>query len=812
MAELPAPAPLLASIPLWESPVAREAARELAARQLVAADLPPELRFRLHMGLVALGHADEIAGALAAARAPDDTAWFRRTDWQALLRRAAPLACAVALADSPHHHAYQPALAILLAEAEPSAEVGAALRRFLEVDGERPLELRRQVALRLAALCADLAGAPLLIAQLADVADAALAGTLSRMPAAVWPLAAPALTAASLVGGPGACSEKRLMTLLRHARTMRLVDAAEMSSLNASILDQASTAAARRESAGYATDAARTDARLKQVGRVFAWGVRRAVELTGRFLRVHMTGQEREFGHTRLDTSKLYVSPLPMLRGDPNGQDVVEGLILHEIGHHVYHGSDESRALWKQAHEEGLGSLLNLVADEHLERNLRAVDAAYGDRLKRLAAYAFQHAAQEMVLADLLAVLLGTTAPALIAARIEVAFDETAVRLRRGAVLAELDRIGHPLARFARALRMGLGNRHDDPLVAEALALCGDIRRLDMRGLYELTRKLADLFGGAAAIAAVFGGPEGLVFGEREGDVFGSGVGDEAVQREVERVLDPQGDPSDAPPGDSDRLRINVGESTRFDEITRIEKVRGDEAFHRRIAAEVSRHSARLRAYLDELGLRWLPTRGRIQGRAVDRSRLRQLITHGDPRILIARQSMRRTDLFLGTLVDCSGSMSGANLERARRFAILIAEAVRPLPGVEARFFGFTDSVIYDAGDAHHCGVSALQASGGNNDAAALLHAAKVAVASRRQARVLVMISDGLPTSCSVAAVRDLVAQVTRRRGLLCAQVAVRPLTEVMFPDYIVLEDESEVGVARFGRMIGKLAQRALAS
>jgi len=277
-------------------------------------------------------------------------------------------------------------------------------------------------------------------------------------------------------------------------------------------------------------------------------------------------------------------------------------------------------------------------------------------------------------------------------------------------------------------------------------------------------------------------------------------------------VLDPQGDPSDAPPGQSDRLRINVGESARFDEITRIEKVRGDEAAHRRIAAEVARHSSRLRAFLDELGLRWLPTRGRIQGRAVDRGRLRHLITRGDPRILIARQSLRRTDLFLGTLVDCSGSMSGANLERARRFAVLIAEAVRPLPGVEARFFGFTDSVIYDAGDAARCGVSALQASGGNNDAAALLHAAKVAMASRRQARVLVMISDGLPTQCSVAAVRDLVTQLTRRRGLLCAQVAVRPLTEVMFPDYIVLEDESEVAVARFGRMIGRLARRALAS
>ncbi|HWM84284.1 MAG TPA: hypothetical protein VNO33_00575, partial [Kofleriaceae bacterium] len=444
LAELPAPAPLVASIPLWDSPAARDAARRVAD----ATALPPELQFRLHIGVVAPGHSGEITGALAAARAPDETAWFRRADWEALLRRTERLACAVALADSPHHHAYQPAIAILLEQAEPSAEVAAALRRFLEVEGERPLELRRQVALRLAASCADLAGLPLLIAQLADVADAGLALVLSRMPAAVWPVAAPALTMASLVGGPGACSEKRLLTVLRHARTQRLVDTQPLSVLYASILDLASTAAARREASAYATEATKTaDDRLRVVGQVFAWGVRRAFELTGRLLRVHMTGQEREFGHTRLDTSKLYVSPLPMLRGDPNGQDVVEGLILHEIGHHVYHGSDESRALWKQAHEEGIGPLLNLVADEHLERNLRGVDAAYGDRLKRLAAYAFQHAAQELRLEDLLACLLGSAAPALIAARIEVAFNEGAVRLRRGAVLAELDRIGHPLAR-----------------------------------------------------------------------------------------------------------------------------------------------------------------------------------------------------------------------------------------------------------------------------------------------------------------------------------------------------------------------------
>lgn len=175
---------------------------------------------------------------------------------------------------------------------------------------------------------------------------------------------------------------------------------------------------------------------------------------------------------------------------------------------------------------------------------------------------------------------------------------------------------------------------------------------------------------------------------------------------------------------------------------------------------------------------------------------------------------MRRTDLFLGTIIDCSGSMqAGQNIDRAKRFGVLIAEAVRPLPGVEARFFGFTDSVIYDAGDAKDCDVTALHADGGNNDAAALLHVANLAAASAKRARVIVMISDGLPTECSVSALRGLVTMLTKRRGIVCAQVAVRRLEEQCFPNHIVLDDaEIDVAVARFGRMIGDLARKVLSS
>ena len=59
----------------------------------------------------------------------------------------------------------------------------------------------------------------------------------------------------------------------------------------------------------------------------------------------------------------------------------------------------------------------------------------------------------------------------------------------------------------------------------------------------------------------------------------------------------------------------------------------------------------------------------------------------------------------------------------------------RSYPGVDVRLFGFTDRVVYDAGNANRCAVHALEAGGGNNDAAGLWHAALAAKASRRRFR-----------------------------------------------------------------------------
>lgn len=808
LAELAAPVPILASIALWDSAPALASARELAAR----GDLPPEWQFHLCVSLVERGD-DLLERAFAAVRAPAAT-WFRRGDWDKLVELAGEQRCALELADAPHHHAYQPAVRALLDSWDVLPAIADALVRFLEADAERPLMLRRDVARRLLKEYENLRGLPILIEEICDdqtdeglkfIAAIDDRDTLARI--------ARAVVDAALIGGDAACSERRMWDVVHGSLNARL-PAEVLAPLHARILEDGSTAYVRRAAAPFVVSELAANARLRDVAEVFAWGVRRGLELTGKLFRVHMTSDEQDFGHTFLDQTKLYVSPLAMLRGEQHGRDIVEGLVLHELGHHVYHAGEQALAIWKRAHDEGLGRLLNLIADEHLERNLRGVDPAYGDRLKRLGAYAFQHAAQEIKVHFLLACLRGAAAEALIATPLEVAFDEEAVKVRRGSVLSELDRNGHPLARFARALRLGLGNRHHDPRVATALELCGrDLRKLDMAGLYELAKQLASLFGGAIAVARVLGGPEDLTDGERDRDVFAAGIDDDILQREVERILEPGGKgKGGGGAGKLDRLQINVNPDEHFEKINVVQRVRGDGESYHRIATAVARHATRLRAHLDELGLRWERAHARLSGHALDRGRLRALVTRNDPRILIARQAVRRTDLFLGTLIDCSGSMqAGDNIERARQFGILITEAVRALPGVEARFFGFTDSVIYDAGDARDCGITGLRADGGNNDAAALFHAANVAAASRKRAKVLVMISDGLPTQCSVAALRGLVTTLTRRRGMVCAQVAVRPLEEECFPHHVVLDDEQlDVAVARFGRMIADLTRRAL--
>ncbi|AKF04792.1 vWA domain-containing protein [Sandaracinus amylolyticus] len=801
---VPCASALAGAVDFFESQPALDVIEAMVrARRGAGADA--ELRFRLAVSLARLGRTDLADVALEAACDPTPPiGWMRESDVERLeaLRPLVVVACT--LARSPHPHAYTRAVRTLRTHVWRPAERERCLeglRAFLIAGPERHAALRREVAQWLIAE-EDRLGAPLLL-QSALRAEQPLPIDLIRRISEGMVMA---LAEGGLTVGHEHVLEPRIVDLLERLRTR---PSARESALRR-VLEDGIYEVARRRARLLMAPARARDAKLREVADVFAWGTRRARELTGRVLRFHISDVS-QLGYTTMRSGDVHVTPLPIFQRERDGRTIVEALVLHEIGHHVFHGSDEAIAIWEKADEMGLVRLLNLVMDEHLERNLRAMEAEWGDRLKTLAAWAFRHSRNDVKL-DLLLSILGAHAfDVLSATKLGVARDRAAITVESGAVLGALEARGHSFARFVRALRMGLGDRSGDPKVREALALFDrKFRHADVPRLWEIAQALHRIFGQEIDVALGFGGAESV---SRPGELVDcdEGITDGEVQREVQRVLEaPRSTPGAPPAGRDQPLAINVGASQDWAPITRVEVLAPDPGKHEQVASTVRRHADRMRRHLEELGLRWEPQRMRLQGRRLDVARLRALVTRGDPRVLIARELRHRTDLFLGVLIDCSGSMQGTSMERAHAFGVLLAEAARDLRGVDLRAFGFTDRCIYDAGDARRSAITSLRATDGNNDAAALDHVAHVAARSTRRAKLIVMISDGLPTECSVDALRTCVRRTTRR-GIACAQVAVRPLEEVCFPHYVVIEGgELDGAVARFGEVITKLVRQVM--
>ncbi len=772
----------------------------------LAAVAEGELGFVLLLGSLELrgARSDGIRRLMQLACAATPRAWFGRGHWQRLLALGcSELELAMGLATSPHPRAYCNAVELLCA-AEPQAAVEVALQAFLETDHQRLLALRRSVAETLLRGYGNPCGFPLLLA-------AALEADSPHNPLQHCdPRHAALAVGTVLLAGPGLASEPRLLELLRAPE----VPAEHFDSQARRLVRELSREkprwqAVRNLRAGHRSG--RTPS--KKLAETFAWGVRRGRELTGRLFQVSMASG-KQLGYTRVGESQIHITPLPILKQEQWGEDVVRGLIVHELGHQLYHSDKTGMATWKKAEQEGLAQLLNLVADEHLERNLRALDREDGNRLKRLAAYAFQHLQSQPEIEGLLSTLALNSFAVLHRSRLDVAIERGCVCLRNGEVLRALAGDGSSFARFMRALRMGLGNRHKDPKVAQGLALFDrSFRRADMPQLLEVARTLQRIFGDETAVLQSFGFHKALEPSESELTVFGEGLTDGELQEQIERLLKRPSTPQADGQSGTGGLSLNVGKDVSFPQLPRTVPVPYDAAKAREYAAAVRRHARTMRRFLISLGLQLERTPRRLSGRSLDRAQLPRVLLHGDPRMMVARRQVQKADLFLGLLIDCSGSMqSGNNIHKARLFGSLLAEAARGLPGVDLRVFGFTGAELLDAGSAQRCAVSSLQAGGGNNDAGALWAMSRLALKSQRRGRLLVMISDGLPTDCSVAALKALVHRLSTREGICCAQVAVRPLNVVCFPHYVEMRGEAALSesVREFGRTVARLVRRTL--
>lgn len=766
--------------------------------------LPVHTRFRIGKKLIDLGEQGLYPELIRLISLPSPLGWFEAEDFVYLKAAVAIVgerSLAIPLALSPHPHAYEPAVRMLCDEIKYDAEIRDALIRFLELGTTRFRELRLQVAEKLYQN-GDIAIVLPLLLQRSPETPPPHPQLLKGQPIEVLE----AVLQALLMVGWGETAEWMLFHLLQDhgVKEFHRID------LLTRLLREATSDAVRQEIRRTLKPSFARDMKLRRIADTFAWGIRMGRQLTGKLFTIEMLTGEA-LGYTRFTENKIHINPLPILRSEMHGREVVRALILHEFGHHMFHKSEVGLQVWKQSEQEGLQRLLNLVSDEHLERNLRSQDRSFGDQLKLLASYAFQHTSRQLPVENLLSAMQHHAFHVLSSAPLEVAKKWGCVTILNGRILLQMEKVGLSFARFVRALRMGLGNRHDDPRVEKALQLFKDrFRKSDMPRLYEITKQLRDIFGSETDILNSF---DQDACCDGDGDEIqraGEGITNEELQEEVKKSL--EGRKRTTSRDSKGGKGLNLGPEEQFDLINEVVNMPYDPARHASYSQQVQRPAMLLRKFLKQLGIGYEQERLRMSGKLFDKTRARAVVLRSDPRMLIARQLRIVTDLFIGIVIDCSGSMSnGNNIEKAKLFATLIAESARNYPGIDVRLFGFTDRQVFDCGNAGRCAVHDLEAGGGNNDAAGLYHASLAAKASKRRAKLLVMISDGSPTECTVTALRGLVQRLTKRSKMCCAQVAVCPLDHICFPHYILLDQENvDLSVRQFGTTMMKLVQQAL--
>ncbi|MBK8269915.1 MAG: hypothetical protein IPK83_17125 [Planctomycetes bacterium] len=87
---------------------------------------------------------------------------------------------------------------------------------------------------------------------------------------------------------------------------------------------------------------------------------------------------------------EIEVSDTPLTSLHPHGNQILQALVLHELGHHVCDfGEPGFRTVDKRSRREGLAAMMNILMDERLERQLRSRRPEWGAYFDRLGAYAF---------------------------------------------------------------------------------------------------------------------------------------------------------------------------------------------------------------------------------------------------------------------------------------------------------------------------------------------------------------------------------------------------------------------------------------
>lgn len=535
---------------------------------------------------------------------------------------------------------------------------------------------------------------------------------------------------------------------------------------------------------------------MAELAAIVAWGERLGHELLGCPVRIvqYRQGLGRTLVKRQMGVVDVEISDVPLLSGHPYGADVMRGLILHELGHHLFDiGQRGRRTMEGIAAAEGVRVIFDILIDEQLERRLRSRNPDWGVWLDRLASYAF---AQERR-------TVPPQAPPLL------------LFLHQLRCPADADRCPSPqVAAALRAVPRNLKNL-DHAGVLQAARAVADVLGHDAshhRDLRRLRRLLAKQRQHWEALQALLDrlATAGINPGGLLGPAEPLGTDDDDRSRPVVPGFARRSRLAQAPfavRGGPRRWRYDARPGEEFVRLREEVTLRRDAAAHAELVRTVARHVRVLRPYLERLGLGEENEGGQRRGRRLDRAAVAGALVRHSPDLFVHDRQVLRSDCYIGILIDRSGSMEReGKMARARAFGALVAEAAARAPGVTGHVNAFDDQRFIRLGTFRNHAVASLEAGDGNNDSGGLLRAAELAQASGRRRRLLVMISDGMPTECTLESLQALVRHLTRVEGIICAQVAVDELPEPAFPHFVDLSAMTfDEAVARFGRLVASL-------
>src|SRR5262249_49657677 len=145
---------------------------------------------------------------------------------------------------------------------------------------------------------------------------------------------------------------------------------------------------------------------------------------------------------------------------------------------------------------------------------------------------------------------------------------------------------------------------------------------------------------------------------------------------------------------------------------------------HAQVVAQIHQHIRRLRSYIARLSTRTIEEYAARRGQRLDLLQARKVVYRSNPNLLVFAHEAVHADLYLGVLIDRSGSMDGEKMQLASTFGVLVAESAKEIAGIEGHINAFDGDTFYLLGDLRRTAAAALTADGGNNDSGALARAA----------------------------------------------------------------------------------------